>query len=136
MATVRPRSRNCFARKGDWCAHRSDHSTDEAARSALDSWSPALKILQPQRPALHAVDAELMLAYKKVKSARSCTRINEAGSTASSRRGQLLRHAQRADDPGSTSLLAVRVHRTATGSGPGRPDGRASCSVQRRAVPP
>jgi len=111
---------------------------DEARTFGMDSWFPSLKIYNRNGQLYTAVDAELMLAYKESESAKILHEgINEAASPRRSPPRAAPRHAQRADDPVYIFYSMFGFQRTATGSGP-RPTRwqGASCSVQRRAVPP
>ena len=98
------------ARQGDWAAHRSDHpGRGPHVRHGLVVPQP--QDLQPQRPALHRrgrrVDAGVQGIRNRPDPARGHQRGRLDGIV--HRRGHVLRHAERADDPGLHLLLDVRV---------------------------
>ena len=113
---------------------------DEARTFGMDSWFPSLKIYNRNGQLYTAVDAELMLAYKESEIGQILHEgINEAGSTASfTAVGHVVRHPERADDPGLHLLFDVRIpaHRRWVLGGR-RPDGARLCSRgHRRAYHP
>ena len=83
---------------------------DEARTFGMDSFFPTIKIYNPHGQRYTSVDADLMLAYKRVRRARSST----SASTRRARRRPSPPSARRtrrtdADDPDLHLLLDVRV---------------------------